>query len=1102
MTFDPQSSEGGLSSRQHALFAALMKQRGASPTGREERKLHPAPADRHIPFPLTEVQQAYAAGRSSDFDLGNIATHGYQEFEVNGLDPLQYQSAWERLIKRHDALRTVFREDGLQEVLESVPRYALPVLDLRELPQAECNAALEAVREEMSHQVLPLGRWPMFDVRMTLLEGGITRLHFSFDALLMDGSSFPVLMNDIRWLYEHPGEELPPLSATFRDYVLALRENEQSRTFRDDMAYWQERLPSIAPAPEFTLRKELSAVSRPRFVRLHDPWTEERWAKLEKRATERGLTATTALLAAFSEVLRFWNRHASFSLNVSFFNRQNLHPEIGKIIGDFTDLMVLSVEYLPGTTLQERARHLQERFWEDMEHRSVSGVRIIRDLIRSRGGAGGAIMPVVFTNLLKVGDISEGTSLGGHPFILRHSISQTPQVLIDLHVYRYGNVIGINWDTVKEVFPHGQLTEMFSSFCALLGRMAEDDQVWNERNVISLPEDQSQRRLTANATETPLPEGLLHAFVAEGSRTNPEQPAIICPGITLTHRELQDKARSLGHLLRKKGASPNTLVAIVMEKGWEQIVAALGILEAGAAYLPVDPDFPSERIRHILTHGETRFVLTQSRIAAGLSLPEGLEIILVDLLEADTGLAPLPPVQSKDDLAYVIYTSGSTGLPKGVMISHKAALNTVLDINRRFAVLSRDRMLCLSDLNFDLSVYDIFGLLAAGGAVVLPAPDKTREPAHWQHLLENHQVTLWNTVPMLLQMLIAHAGTSLSPEKHPLRLALLSGDWIPLDLPGKFAAIWPKALLAALGGATEAAIWSNLHIIQELDPDWKSIPYGLPLSNQHYHILNEALEECPDLVPGHLHIAGKGLAEGYWKDEEKSKAAFFRHPTTGERLYRTGDMGRWLPDGIIEFLGRTDSQVKVGGYRIELGEIETAMCQCEGVAEAVASVVGDGPHTKRIISYIVPCDKKSPPAAATIQESLRERLPRYMVPAVIIILESLPLLPNGKVNRKALVPPDDTGISAHAEPHDGPERDIAEEWRSALGLEQVGRYDNFFELGGNSLIAVQTLAMLKNRYSTEVSLRGLFDAPTVAALAALVSEQSKHTHDTTEEGYI
>ncbi len=470
-----------------------------------------------------------------------------------------------------------------------------------------------------------------------------------------------------------------------------------------------------------------------------------------------------------------------------------------------------------------------------------------------------------------------------------------------------------------------------------------------------VPIAQLEQRKLVNATEAPVSNGLLHTLFTSQVPLRHDQVAVISQTRHLTYGEIYTGSLQLAHQLRRLGAGPNQLVAVVMEKGWEQVVGVLGILQSGAAYLPIDPHLPAERLTYLLEHGEVRQVVTQSWIDQKVEWPIIIERICVDMLDlAQPDMPPLESFQQPEDLAYVIYTSGSTGLPKGVMIDHRGAVNTILDINRRFNVTSMDRVLALSALNFDLSVYDIFGLLAAGGSIVIPPDNALRNPAAWLDILIQEHVTLWNSVPALLQMLVDF--TENTPEALKLsclRLAMLSGDWIPLLLTEHIQQLIPGIKVVSLGGATEASIWSILYPINEIDPAWKSIPYGKPMLNQRFAVLNDILEPCPVWVSGNLYISGIGLARGYWRDEEKTKASFILHPRTGERLYRTGDLGRYLPDGTIEFLGREDSQVKIQGHRIELGEIEETLLRCSNVCSAVANVTSGLHGDKRLVAYVV-----------------------------------------------------------------------------------------------------------------------------------------------------
>ncbi len=421
----------------------------------------------------------------------------------------------------------------------------------------------------------------------------------------------------------------------------------------------------------------------------------------------------------------------------------------------------------------------------------------------------------------------------------------------------------------------------------------------------------------------------------------------------ISYGELSARAAAIAAVLTRHGCGPDRPVAVVARKGWQQVAAVLGVLMSGAAYLPVDADLPEERLALLLRQGEVGVALTQSAMIDRIAWPAGVTPLAVDAIEPGAA-RPAPATGPDTDLAYVIFTSGSTGTPKGVMIEHRAAQNTVADINARFGIGPKDRVLGLSSLSFDLSVWDIFGILGAGGTLVLPDPDRLRDPAHWAALARRHQVTVWNSVPALMVMLLALAETEPGAWPRTLRLALLSGDWVPVGLPDRLRAQDPRLEAVSLGGATEAAIWSIAYPIGRVDPSWRSIPYGRPLANQRFHVLGGDGADLPDHVPGELHIAGVGLARGYWRDAAQSAAAFIDHPRSGERLYRTGDYGRWLPDGTIEFLGRRDAQVKVNGFRIELGEIEAALRQHPAVAEAVASAPGDVAGNRRLVAHVLP----------------------------------------------------------------------------------------------------------------------------------------------------
>ena len=944
-----------------------------TPSAQTLPTLELAPARRYEPFPLTDIQQAYWIGRSGAYELGQVSTHIYFEIDGVGLELERLEQAWRLLIARHDMLRAVVLADGQQQVLEKVPPYRIELLELSGRGARERDAALEATRERMSHQVLRADQWPLFEIRASRLDERRVRLHVSLDALIADAWSMFRLFSEWAHLYERHEVALPPLELSFRDYVLAEAQVRHTALYQRSKEYWSERLESLPPAPELPLARTPESLEHSRFHRRSSRLDPASWRKLKERAAAAGLTPSAVLLAAFGEILACWSKEPRFTLNLTLFHRLPLHPRVNDIVGDFTSLNLLEVDHSVPESFSARTQRLQQRLWQDLDHRYFSGVRVLRELARRQGGTQRALMPVVFTSTLALGERGEEASVLDQLGEMVYVIGQTPQVWLDHQVLEQNGALVFNWDAIEALFPPGLLDGMFESYRGLLRELVLSDEAWSGARALLPPPEQLARREAVNATQAPIAPALLHAPFLEKAESHAREPAVIAPGGSLTYGELSKLARQLGHQLREAGARPNTLVAVMMEKGWEQVVAVLGVLMSGAAYLPIDSRLPAERRRLLLEQGEVGLVVTQPWLERELEWPAGLTRLCVrraGLDAADPG--PVPPVQGVDDLAYVIFTSGSTGIPKGVMIDHRGAVNTIRDINARFGVGPGDRVLALSELGFDLSVYDLFGLLAAGGTIVFPSSAEAKDPSHWAELMAKHRVTVWNTVPALMQMLVEHLSGRAEGVPSGPRLMLLSGEWVPVKLPDRVRALWPETRVVSLGGATEASIWSIAHPIERVEPTWVSIPYGKPLANQRFHVLNAALEPAPEWVTGHLYIGGVGLAKGYWRDPEKTAARFIVHPRTGERLYKTGDLGRYWPDGNIEFLGREDFQVKLNGYRIELGEIEAALQAHPALREAAVTVAGEPGGARQLVAYVIPREERSSELAEVRDASATE----------------------------------------------------------------------------------------------------------------------------------
>lgn len=1057
----------------------------------------PDPDRAHEPFSLTDLQQAYLIGRGGAFELGNVSTYFFLEVDIHDLDLERAELAWNQMISRHGMLRAVFTEGGRQRVLASVPNYRIAVTDVMGLDAESQQRGLADVAQEVRSRVFDTSSWPLFDIRATRIDSRTTRLHLGIDALIVDAWSTSMVFEE--WARVHRGETLAPVALTFRDYMVGIDELRRSKHYAQDLEYWERRVATLPPAPELPLACAPDSIAEPQFGHRTARLTPEAWTRFQTYAREAKVTPSAALCAVYSEVIATWSRSRHFTLNLLFFNRLPLHPEVKSVAANFSSTTLLEIDAREPCDLRARAQRIQHQLADDLDHGLVTGVEVLRLLNRGRGGRG-ASMPVVFASTINLRardsqDIQFG--LTSHLFKLGNggrevgSSIRTPQVWLDHQVLEEAGGLVFNWDVVEDLFPAGMIDAMFARYEHLLHRLGEDASAWTDvLGRIELPAVELEARASANATDTKIVPQLLHTEFLRRAERDPERMAVISTIRSLTYGELDASSEHIARQLLALDLGPDRLVAVFLPKGWKQIAAVLGIHKAQAAYLPIDPALPDARVAHLFSHAGVKVVVTAPGLEARITDIGGVDRVVIGPRDTWQPVAPerrLQSVVDPESLAYVIYTSGSTGLPKGVAVSHAAAWNTIVDINQRFGIGPDDRSFAISSLSFDLSVYDVFGLLSVGGALVVPSRTEIREPAAWIELVRSHRVTVWNSVPALAQMVTEHAAAS-SAGLGALRLTLLSGDWIPVALPDAMRRVQPAVSVVSLGGATEAAIWSIIYPIAGVPEHWPSIPYGRPLANQRFAVLDGDLTARPVHVPGELYIAGDGLAMGYWNDPERTGASFFVHPRTGERMYRTGDLGRYLPDGNIEFLGREDGQVKVQGYRIELGEIDAALDRIPELRASATAAVGERTSGKTLVAYLVARGEAELDLDA-IRRRLESMLPSYMVPTIFMTLSELPLTSNGKVDRKALPTPNSHSGSEKTEavpPRDDLELQLSKLWSELLNVNDVGVFDNFFSLGGQSFLAMRLMARIRRQFGVSLPLGALLSNGTIAAQAEML----------------
>lgn len=699
-------------------------------------------------------------------------------------------------------------------------------------------------------------------------------------------------------------------------------------------------------------------------------------------------------------------------------------------------------------------------------------------------------------HILDGADARGAVHISNYPLDL--SASEMTNTLFDLEVARISNRLFLQIKYATAYFYDQEISTAFDLYVRVLEHFAAASHGCLRDVPTLTPHERHELVHAFNATATEYSRSAtLHHLFEQQARRTPQHAALTVDGASMTYAELHRRSNQVARMLQAHQVKTGDCVGLVAARGFEMVVGLYGILKAGATFVPIDPEYPQSRQEFIAEHAAVAAVLADRDY--GWSV--GTTVRLSEAAYQQYADDDLAVEAESTQLAYVIYTSGSTGTPKGVMIEHRSAVNLIEWVNGRFTVGSEDVLLCVTSICFDLSVYDIFGTLARGGRVVLADRDDLHDHQTLSRLMVDERVTFWDSVPSTM----AHLVTMLE-EEHPafqqtdLRLVFLSGDWIPVDLPQRIRRFFPRACVISLGGATEATVWSNYYPVEGVSPLQSSIPYGVPINNSSFYILDDDLHPVPRGVAGELYIGGVGVARGYMNDAQKTAQSFVRDPFVADpdgRMYRTGDLGRMLPSGVMEFLGRKDHQVKIRGFRVELGEIEAHLSKHPAVQQAVVVDRQDANGQKYLCAYVV-CKEEF--SAAAMREHLGRSLPGYMIPSFLMQIEAIPLTTNGKIARAAL--PDPTGTAAagasYVAPRNQVEERLAALWSELLGVKPIGIHQDFFDLGGHSLLATRAVARMRAEFQVPIALKRFFESATIAEMAAEIAELTLWARAATE----
>ncbi|MBR3534983.1 MAG: amino acid adenylation domain-containing protein [Oscillospiraceae bacterium] len=1046
--------------------------------------------------PLNDIQSAYFLGRTEGFSYGGVTCQVYFEMLYDDLDVERASMVFREIIKNHEMLQAVITEDGTWHTTDEWENYSLSYNDFSDVKYSK-TGIIDGVRKEYSGWNSVIGKWPFFNFGITKFSDQSV-LHLVMDFMIADWNSIWIIVSEFERLYFGESESLQSESVTFRDYLELEKQYQTTQKYQSDRRYWLDKIKDFPMYPAVTMQSEKIQNS---FKRKTFHFSIDKWKRFMEMAKAQNCTPTVAIITAYAMTLAVWARQERFGLNLTMLNRMPLTPEVNRIVGDFTSVNLLDVRLGTAKSFIENMRQIQLEMSADLDHASYSGVKLMRD-ITSEKGKDAAIYPFVFTGAIGLVDVA-----GMHGRVGDYGISQTPQVFIDCQAMDTAAGLDVNFDIREGVFLPEIENAIFSYFSELLNNLASSKEVWEKEWNNEIPENQKQVRNAVNQTKKDIPFVPLHKRVEMIVKKMSDRTAIVDGKGEVTYAQLWKDTERIASVLADHNVNRGDKVGILLPKSRDQIVAVLAILYLGAVYVPLDEKQPVNRINLIIEKTGMTCILGEYQT-------EDKEICaeLIPMNAVSNNTSAVLAESDASDLAYIIFTSGSTGVPKGVSITHSGADNTIQDINQRIGLSENDSVLALSRLNFDLSVYDIFGVLSVGGKVVFPDNDSFLDPNHWVGLLHEHNITVWNTVPAFFGMLLDELKQE--NQKADLRTVLLSGDWIPVGFRAQAEYLCPNAVIYSLGGATEGSIWSNIYRITEQDDTRVSIPYGYPLSNQSYRVVDSMIRDCPDYVVGELCILGKGVAAGYFGEQEQTEAAFIKC-SDDEYMYRTGDYGYYESDGKLIFCGRRDFQIKLHGHRIEIGEIENILAKYDGIKACKVSL---NPIDKNSLVAIVQGQKQY--SENELKEYVRAYLPNYMIPSHFFSVSKIELTANGKIDHSQIeklirqkMEKVDEGSTEHSDISQLV-KDIHEIFEQHLGVVNMPYHGNVYDFGADSLVLSRIIGKVRDHvqemcpektFSFDRLLREILNHPTTYELGIfiekLISEEpkSEQIEDTSDE---
>lgn len=1019
----------------------------------------------------------------------DLSYNGPKAIRLTGsLDRNALANALGQIVARHEVLRTTFVpvNGSPEQRIADTRNIELPIIDLSTRPENLRAVEAQRLLVETIQRPFDLSRDLMMRALLVRLDEQEHILLLVTHHIASDGWSERILWQELGALYKvfasGQPSPLPELPIQYADYAVWQRQWLQGEVLETQLSYWKKQLEGVAVL-ELPVDRPRPAVQSHRGAKEYFALSEELTRALKALSRQQGATLYMTLLAAFQTLLYRYTAQPDIAVGSPIAGRNRI--EIESLIGFFVNTLVLRNDLSGNPTFKELLTRTSEVCLCAYAHQDLPFEKLVEELQPERTLSQSPLFQVMFTLQNVPTEVLQLPGLTTNFIELDNGATEF-DLQLALREEAHGLTGTVYFNT--DLFDSIRITRMLGHLETLLqGIVINPNQHISDLPILT--EAEKHRLLVEwNDTRKDYPKGdCVHELFEAQVQRSPDAVAVIFEDQRLTYDQLNQRANRLAHDLIKLGVGPEVLVGLCMEPSLEMVVALLGILKAGGAYVPLDPAYPKQRLAFMLEDSRVSVLLTQQQLLTLLPPDHGAQLVWVDTnwtqvaeqddINPDHRTAP-------ENLAYVIYTSGSTGNPKGVPILHRGVVNFLSAMRCESGLDAKDTLLAVTNLSFDIAGLELYLPLTVGACVVLANREIAADGDLLLEELSDSRATVMQATPATWRLLI-EAGWQ--GDEH-LKI-LCGGETLSRELAAQL--LTRGSLLSNLYGPTETTIWSSVYQVLATNGP---VPIGRPIANSQFYVLDRYLNALPVGIPGELHIGGDGLARGYLSRPELTAENFIANPFAtedGARLYKTGDLVRYLPDGNIEFLGRSDHQVKVRGFRIELGEIEAHLISHTSVQDAVVLARDeDTTGDKRLIAYVV-SDSERPVPIDDLRDFLREKLPDYMVPSGFQYLDALPLTPNGKVDRQALPAPAQTRPElkdAFVAPHTPAEKLMVDIWAEVLDLELIGMHDNFFTLGGHSMLATQVISRIRKAFRVELPLRAIFQKPTIEELAKLVTD--------------